>query len=534
MKIVAAFLSVFIQSTHAAIDVAEYGSCVNMTQFNSNPPAGTDPGAHCHFSSDYCLDGETWLTPAATVTLGVSCTCDDDYHNNVFVAACYSMVTHQVVCAADPNECPEGNFILGGGSRYNSHHNVSDDCGDGTPAFGSFTSAESCGKQCLCNYAYRSRDNTVEAGTSMYGKCYNPTTNIQYCAATDSSCAAGEEYRGPHSSSFTGPECTCDRTHVGACVSVLSPGEFSFEHCAVQEDSCNESAFTFLTATALQGSGLGNDCRLCVNTWDAPTISPAPTVTVTAPPTSSPTLSVSPTISAAPTSSPTTNEPTPLPSAAATSTPTGSPVTEAPTGSPVTEAPTGSPTTVLSACQDRLGFRLNNDKRKSCIWISKKQVRITNQCKKANVIDNCRVVCGTCCANNSKAKFKIQGKKRGCMFLSNNNKKRQHCPKSRVSAICPQTCGRCCTDDSSFTFIQGGNIRDCKWVANKSERTKRWCPTVKTNCRDTCGNCKDFRIKPTTPPVNSPTATPVVTPTASPVRAPTASPVRAPVSLDDD
>merc|ERR1712238_526864 len=193
-------------------------------------------------------------------------------------------------------------------------------------------------------------------------------------------------------------------------------------------------------------------------------------------------------ISAAPTSSPTTSEPTPLPSAAATSTPTGSPVTEAPTGSPVTEAPTGSPTTVLSACQDRLGFRLNNDKRKSCIWISKKQIRITNQCKKANVIDNCRVVCGTCCANNSKAKFKIQGKKRGCMFLSNNKKKRKHCPKSRVSAICPQT----------------------------------------------CGNCKDFRIKPTTPPVNSPTATPVVTPTASPVRAPTASPVRAPVSLDDD
>jgi len=123
---------------------------------------------------------------------------------------------------------------------------------------------------------YKSRDAAVEIGSTPYGKCYNLATNLQFCAATESVCAAGEEYRGPYSAAFSSPECTCERTHTGACVNVAGPGEFTFGHCGVAVDSCYEGE-VYLTATTLKESGLPNDCRLCENTWDetaAPTYTP--------------------------------------------------------------------------------------------------------------------------------------------------------------------------------------------------------------------------------------------------------------------
>jgi len=522
MKIV--LLSLLLQASLAEIRVAQYGSCVNETAHDLDPLSGY----HCHFDGSLCAEGEVWHTPAQTADKDIKCTCDDDYNDNVFVASCYNgSGNHEVVCAATQSECPEGWYKMG--PRYNSHHAVDDECGHGTESYGAFGAVVSCGKQCRCNFEYKSRENPVEIGTTPYGKCYNPATNLQFCAATESVCAANEEYFGPHSAAFSGPECNCDRAHTGACVTVPSPGEFTFGHCGVAEDSCNAGE-SYLTATALKASGLAIDCRLCDSTWAAPTVSPAPTVAVTALPTTSPTLSHVPTLSHAPTNSPTESPKTPAPTAAATLVPTAVP-TAADTAKP-SESPIAPP---KAACIDNKKWRYKGEKRKSCIWVSKLELRTENLCKKPGVKRNCKIVCGTCCGD-SKDKFKIGQKpnqeKKGCNYLKYSPERRPNlCPRKDVNSKCAETCGRCCSNIPGFeVVIDSGATKTCRWLAGKPAR-KRYCEksSISTGCARVCG-CADYTVKQTGVPVTDPTKAPVPAPT--PV--PTLAPVRAPVSLDDD
>jgi len=469
------------------------------------------------------------------------------------------MVTHQVSCAADDASCPEGDYLMG--TRNNNDHTVDELCRDGISAFGSYSGPVSCGKQCKCSYEYKSRDDPVEIGSTSYGKCYNPETNLQFCAARESVCATGEEYRGPYHATFTGPECNCDRTHTGACVTMPTIGEYLFGHCAVAVDSCNDGE-SFLTATALKTSGLANDCRLCANTWDSPTVSPAPTDVVTAPPTRSPTVSAAPSLSQKPTNTPTTADPTPAPSAADTDKPTRAPTAE-PTRAPTaadTDKPTDKPVSVPTAppqkkpeesCVDNMKYRFKGKKNKSCIWISKAAKRTANMCKKEGVKPNCKIVCGECCGDDSKLKFNIgkkpNQKKRGCSYLSNDNRKNKFCPKAYVKAICAKTCGRCCSNVPDYEVVTpNGDTKKCNWVSGRPNRKRKYCKVdeVRKNCARECDSCADYTIKKTNPPVKiqiptaapvpAPTAAPVPAPTAAPVPDPTAAPVRAPVSLDDD
>jgi len=404
--------------------VALYGSCVSTIMGNDD--------VHCHFTSDSCIANEMWLSPTDTAARGISCTCDDDYNNNVFATYCFNTFTGESSCAADPGSCAMGDMKTPG--RFNADLTVSDTCRDGTQA-SPLNTMGGCGLQCRCNYDMRSDDNFVRAGTTQYGKCYNAETNIQYCAATSSSCTGEEEYRGPNSSNFSGPECNCDRTLVGACVS--NEGT-TFEHCAVAADSCAGMGDTFLTATQLRVSPFTNDCRLCVNTWDEPQVSPAPTATVTAPPTSTPTVSAAPTVSRAPVVSmtgPTTIHGTSYPTSAPVSTPTSAPFSTA----------TISPTS--PQCINDLKFRINNNDAQSCVWIAKRQDRITTLCKNPIVADNCNVLCGRCCADNLSPRFDDMGNKRSCNYLRNNNRRREFCTSRRVRSICPLACGACCLDN---------------------------------------------------------------------------------------
>jgi len=260
MKIAAAIFSIILQSSQATLYWAQYGGCFNATLHAEGESIGRGASFHCHFTSDSCKDGEDWLSPTEVAINGFTCTCDDDLNQNVFTTGCYNMFGDNTVqCASSPSDCPEGWYVLG--ERYNTDNAVLESCTDGSPAYD--TGTESCGKQCLCNYAYQIRDETLEVGSSPYGKCDNPDTNLQYCAATESTCADGETYHGPHSDTFTGSECKCDRAKTGACMIGDTLG-----YCAVAEDSCADT-MTFVKATDLPSDV---DCRLCENTWETKTV----------------------------------------------------------------------------------------------------------------------------------------------------------------------------------------------------------------------------------------------------------------------
>lgn len=458
MKITAAIFSIVLRSSQGAIYEAQYGGCFNATLHAEGESPGRGSSFHCHFTSDSCKDGEDWLTPTDVALSGFTCTCDDDLNQNVFTTGCYDMFgSHSVMCASTPSDCPEGWYILG--ERYNAADNVPEDCADGVAAYD--TDTASCGKQCLCNYAYQSRTNEIEIGTSTYGKCYNPDTNLQYCAATDSTCADGETYHGPHSDTFSGPECNCDRAKTGACMT----GD-DLSYCAVAEDSCADT-MTFVKAADLPA---GVDCRLCRNTWDEPTVSPAPTTAVTPPPTAT---------------------------------------------------PTAAPTEFV--CTDDHKFRHQGKKKKSCKWIDLKDKRTDNLCKKAKVFDACKIVCGRCCADDLERTFKAEGSDRTCAWLWSDAKKREQCTRPAVNSVCALTCGRCCSNDSEFEYDIGTaeepKVKKCGWF-KKKKRAKKWCKeaSIAEACQKSCKSCEDYTI----PMTDSPTASPVKPPTKAPAKVPSA------------
>jgi len=452
MKIAAAIFSIILRLSQATIYEAQYGGCFNTTLYaESNQGRGS--AFHCRFTSDSCKDGEDWLSPSEAALNGFKCTCDDDLNQNVFTTACYDMFgTHTVQCASSPSDCPETWYVLGDSNNYDIVH---ENCTDGSSAYDK--GGESCGKQCLCNYAYQTRDNTLEVGSSPYGKCYNPVTNLQYCAATESTCTDGETYHAPHADTLSGPECNCDRAKTGACMT----GD-DLSYCAVEEDSCADT-MTFVKAADLPSDV---DCRLCKNTWDAPTVSPAPTDVYTMPPTGT---------------------------------------------------PTAAPTEFV--CKDDHTFRHQGKKKKTCKWIDMKKKRTDKLCEKTKVFNACKIVCGRCCADDTRP-FNAEGSEKTCDWLWSETRKREQCPRPVVNSICAGTCGRCCSNDSEFTYDTGTaeepKIKKCGWF-KKKKRAKKWCKeaAIAEACQKSCDSCEDYTVPIATPsPTKSPTKAPVKVPSA--------------------
>jgi len=268
MKKAALFLSVVLKTSHAinTKEVALYGGCFNKTASDED---NENDGFHCHLSSENCREGEKWYTPMQAVAKGFDkCTCDDDYNNNVYIDGCYSLGTHLVTCATDKPSCGDGDMTIG--DRFNSGHIVPDTCGDGSSAFQE--PSTSCGKQCLCNFAYTRRDEVIEVASTMYGGCYEPISDTTYCVASSSSCQKGEVYRNPFDK-FLQKICPCSKAAVGAC---LNKSGKKFRYCAFAADSCT-SSMQFIDVKALKDSKFKKDCNLCLATWETPPPTPAPT-----------------------------------------------------------------------------------------------------------------------------------------------------------------------------------------------------------------------------------------------------------------
>jgi len=472
MKLYIQLLSVILPASQAAIMGAMYGACMNRTRHDENPPPGTLQGYHCHFSSRDCVDGEEWMTPNQVEEEELICTCDDNYNENVYGYACYSMVTHIVTCVAEKSDCMEGAYTMG--PRYNARHEVEDTCAIGSEAFGAFTGVpKSCGKQCLCNFGYKSRTDLVEAGTTDYGKCYDKETNQQYCAANMMSCADGEDYLGPYTKAFSGPRCGCDRAHTGACI---GGGEVAY--CAVEADSC-ESSLSFVNAKELKAMGSNIDCRLCLNTWDAPTVSPAPTNEITQPPTNSPTVSHVPTVTV--TLSPTDK-------------------TAAPSESPLSAPST--PPTMPNGCMDDPTFKYQGKKRKTCKWVDKNNNK-DKLCKKTPIKNACKIVCGECCADDPLG----INEKECSKALKKKGKRKKQCPKGSVNTICALTCGRCCYSDKKYKFLVNNKKKPCSFINTAGKVTKYCKDATAKKCGVECG-CDDYTVKSPKPPAQKPVLAP--------------------------
>jgi len=238
----------------ASIRVSRFGGCLNQTAI--------DPklAFHCHFDSSACYEDEIWLDSIETEDQGYGpCTCDDDYNNNVYSYACYDIkTTHAVECAASKDQCPEGWYQMG--DRYNNNHDVDEECGHGDAAFDGGDDT-SCGKRCTCNFQYQSRDSKVTIGSTEYGMCYDASARTKYCAVHSGTCAEGEVFYNPHSSSMQAEDCTCENVHIGGCADGST-----FSHCGVSADSCQQGQ-TYLAPRALREANVDVDCRLCHDSW---------------------------------------------------------------------------------------------------------------------------------------------------------------------------------------------------------------------------------------------------------------------------
>jgi len=198
------------------------------------------------------------------------------------------------------------------------------------------------------------------------------------------------------------------------------------------------------------------------------------------------------------------------------------------TPSASTGSPTGSPTaspiaTPKAVCKDSQKFRFNKDKKKSCIWIGSQEKRRKNRCKNSDVRNNCKITCGTCCADDLTRNFQTGPKgnkqKRDCSYLFAQKRRVNLCPRRDVNAKCAQTCGRCCKNTPGYTFNVGNTTRDCKWLTLEKSRNKKLCQTtsISGNCSAACKSCKDYTVRESSPikaPVKAPMTAPVAPPPA--------------------
>jgi len=376
-------LASFLYFTPTTVaDVATFGICLNRTRLELDEPAAH----HCHFDSTYCVGDEDWIGPVdPEIKNFPKCTCDLDYDKNVYTHACYNINSHQVHCSADFDGCPEGNGRMSISYRYNSDGVVPESCGDGSDSFGGSYAGnkQHCGKTCTCNFDYASVGEKVEKYTTKYGACTNTNSGKSYCAINDHHCEDGDDWYGPHHTSFplrdsnNVNECSCHKVQVGACV---KKNKRDFKFCAVAADSCNEW-HKFLSAKELKDNPhINKECTLCIDE---------------------------------------------------TSTPVAPPV----------QSPVQSP--VAKQCYNDMSFKHN---KKPCQWMSLAKRR-KNKCKIKEVREGCRSMCGTddCCADHPLNKFKIDsGAKKSCVWLAQKAQRiNRYCKKFYIKTLCPKTCKDC-------------------------------------------------------------------------------------------
>ena len=112
------------------------------------------------------------------------------------------------------------------------------------------------------------------------------------------------------------------------------------------------------------------------------------------------------------------------------------------------------------------------------------------------------------CINNSEFTFPMNGRTRGCEWITRNRKRRSRrriaCNQNDVAQNCKLACNRCaasCEDSSTFTFVPNNTIiRDCAWLTRSyprrtARRLKYYCEReysgtlVRDACKKSCVNC---------------------------------------------
>lgn len=97
----------------------------------------------------------------------------------------------------------------------------------------------------------------------------------------------------------------------------------------------------------------------------------------------------------------------------------------------------------LKFCADDNTAVLNNDKR--CDWVAKNKVRTINQCKKPKVMEACRLTCRDPLeCNDGKYKFDVNGKDKGCRWLSTRPEKSiiKKCANEEIKEKCSEVCAK--------------------------------------------------------------------------------------------
>jgi len=231
-----------------------------------------------------------------------------------------------------------------------------------------------------------------------------------------------------------------------------------------------------------------------------------------------------------------------------------------------------------TVCKDDGGFSFpaNNDMR-NCTWITdspwiandeKVKEKWCNFHSEGKVVkDSCPVACDNCsCIDDATFTAKFQQKKdpRNCgWLLKNNTTKRadKFCKRKvlfkgvgdgKVRDYCPVSCNNCCGDDADYRIKlpKSTKMKSCKYVAKSVTRIDKYCDKfksgrqVKTACRRTCDNCKNYSFdsSPSSTPSSShapsstftPSSKPSITPSDSHVPSSTPSDSHVPSSTPSD
>lgn len=111
-----------------------------------------------------------------------------------------------------------------------------------------------------------------------------------------------------------------------------------------------------------------------------------------------------------------------------------------------TSSPTQSPTFEdegIPVCRDNTEYLLNG--LKSCRYIfNKSQERHTALCENTEVLINCPVTCGVCCADDPTFEYSVESSLRSCSSVSTNPTDCDlYVNRTRVKFGCPLSCGTC-------------------------------------------------------------------------------------------
>jgi len=186
----------------------------------------------CAINSTYCFEdeGEHWETPVSMrrdVPNRDLCQC-----NKVSIGHCSPSHGSRGICTRQMESCPPESRFSGRQYFYND------------------------GATCMCNglVGHDYSTNVIELKVAKYGACQIGNQELR-CVMNSWDCEATERWLTPLQLDDIGEVCNCDSVIVGACRGALS------SYCAVDEDSCDDDSYTFVSP--LIAKGLGLDCKLC-------------------------------------------------------------------------------------------------------------------------------------------------------------------------------------------------------------------------------------------------------------------------------